>query len=237
MAENKKSVLLYCDIIHTVEKLNNEEAGMLFKHYLKYINDLNPIPQNQLIEIIFEPIKQNLKRDLKKWEEKRKRNSLIAKEGWEKRKYANASERMGMYAKNADIDNVIDIDKDIKENIYGSFLKRFNQEVGKKYRGDEKSKRQLNARLKSGYSEDDIISALINAKKQQNHIDSKFKYLTPEFITRQDKLEYFINIEPINIPKQELKKPETIDSFTWNQMDYSQQNQAIIDFYAKKQGI
>ena len=93
---------------------------------------------------------------------------MIAKEGWEKRKYANASERMGMYAKNADIDNVIDIDKDIKENIYGSFLKRFNQEVGKKkYRGDEKSKRQLNARLKSGYSEDDIISALINAKNSK----------------------------------------------------------------------
>ena len=70
MAENKKSVLLYCDIIHTVSELTNEEAGILFKHYLSYINDLNPIAPDKLTQIVFEPIKQNLKRDLKKWEAK-----------------------------------------------------------------------------------------------------------------------------------------------------------------------
>lgn len=69
MAQNKKSVLLYCDIIHTVSKLSDVDAGLLFKHYLAYINDLNPEAPNQLIDIVFEPIKQNLKRDLKKWEE------------------------------------------------------------------------------------------------------------------------------------------------------------------------
>lgn len=69
MAEDKKSVLLYCDIIHTVEKLDDETAGALFKHYLRYVNDMNPETNNLLVEISFEPIKQNLKRDLKKWEE------------------------------------------------------------------------------------------------------------------------------------------------------------------------
>lgn len=68
MAENKKSVLLYCDIIHTVKSLTDEEAGRLFKHYLEYINDLNP-NSDRFTELLFEPIKQNLKRDLKKWEE------------------------------------------------------------------------------------------------------------------------------------------------------------------------
>lgn len=68
MAKNKKSVLLYCDILHTVEQLDNETAGELFKHYLRYINDLNPISENIIVNIAFEPIKQNLKRDLKKWE-------------------------------------------------------------------------------------------------------------------------------------------------------------------------
>jgi len=68
MAENKKSVLLYCDIITTVEELTDDEAGRLFKHYLRYINDLNPVAPDKLTQIVFEPIKQNLKRDLKKWE-------------------------------------------------------------------------------------------------------------------------------------------------------------------------
>ena len=68
MANGKKSVLLYCDIIHTVEELSDDEAGRLFKHYLRYINDLNPEPPDKLIKIVFEPIKQTLKRDLKAWE-------------------------------------------------------------------------------------------------------------------------------------------------------------------------
>jgi len=81
MAENKKSVLLYCDIIHTVEELDDAEAGRLFKHYLRYINDQNPEPPDKLTKIVFEPIKQNLKRDLKKWEGFIEKQSLNGKKG------------------------------------------------------------------------------------------------------------------------------------------------------------
>ncbi len=81
MAEDKKSVLLYCDLIHTVEKLTNEQAGKLFKHYLKYINDLDPKTEDILIELVFEPIKQNLKRDLKKWEGIKEDRSINGREG------------------------------------------------------------------------------------------------------------------------------------------------------------
>ena len=91
---DKKSVLLYCDIIHTVEELTDDEAGRLFKHYLRYINDQNPEVPDKITKIVFEPIKQNLKRDLKKWELKSERNSNIAKAMWAERKDANASERM-----------------------------------------------------------------------------------------------------------------------------------------------
>lgn len=110
MAENKKSVLLYCDIIHTIKSLTDEEAGKLFKHYLEYINDLNP-KSDRLTELLFEPIKQNLKRDLRKWEGKSERNSLIAKEGWKKRKDANAYECIKDDANDADKDKVTVTDK------------------------------------------------------------------------------------------------------------------------------
>jgi len=84
--ENKKSVLLYCDIIHTVNKLDNENAGLLFKHYLNYINDLEPEAPNLLVEIAFEPIKQNLKRDLNKWKGIIEVRSNAGKKSAEKRK-------------------------------------------------------------------------------------------------------------------------------------------------------
>jgi hypothetical protein len=70
MAENKKGFILYCDLIHTVEQLPNEKAGELFKHILRYVNDLNPQTDDLVTKITFEPIRQQLKRDLTKWTEK-----------------------------------------------------------------------------------------------------------------------------------------------------------------------
>ena len=72
MADNKKSFLLYADLIHTVKKLPDENAGILFKLILEYVNDLNPNIDSYdiLTQVTFEPIKLQLKRDLKRWEEK-----------------------------------------------------------------------------------------------------------------------------------------------------------------------
>ena len=79
--KGKKSVLLYCDIIHTVEKLDDENAGLLFKHLLRYVNDQEPEAPNLLIEIAFEGIKQTLKRDLKTWENKSEARSKSGRIG------------------------------------------------------------------------------------------------------------------------------------------------------------
>jgi hypothetical protein len=118
MAKEKNSFLLYCDIIHTVLKLNDEQAGKLFKHLLKYVNDQNPTPEDIVTEIAFEPIKQSLKRDLIKYEGIRERNSENAKKRWN----ATASDRIPKVpndTKNAD--SVSDSDSVISKDIYRSF--------------------------------------------------------------------------------------------------------------------
>lgn len=68
MAKDKHSFLLYSDIYFTIKKLSDEQAGRLFKHILSYVNDENPIAEDILTDLVFEPIKQSLKRDLKKYE-------------------------------------------------------------------------------------------------------------------------------------------------------------------------
>tara|TARA_R110002050_G_scaffold291216_1_gene445523 strand:- start:238 stop:903 length:666 start_codon:yes stop_codon:yes gene_type:complete len=70
MANGKKSFLLYVDIIHSVNILNNEEAGQLFKHILDYVNDKNPMLEDRLLQATFEPIRQSLKRDLEKYDKR-----------------------------------------------------------------------------------------------------------------------------------------------------------------------
>jgi hypothetical protein len=68
MAQGKKNVIVYTDWINTFELLSDEEAGRLIKHFFRYVNDLNPEPPDRMIEILFEPFKSTLKRDLQKWE-------------------------------------------------------------------------------------------------------------------------------------------------------------------------
>ena len=86
MAEGKKSFLVYCDVYETVKHLTNEQAGELFKHMLAYVNDENPETNNAIIKIAFEPIKQSLKRDLKRYEGIREKRSKAGRASAEKRK-------------------------------------------------------------------------------------------------------------------------------------------------------
>jgi hypothetical protein len=123
MAKDKKSFVLYCDIIHTIEQLTDEQAGHLFKHVLYYVNDLNPDTDNVITKIAFEPIKQQLKRDLVRYEKIRERNSLSARMRWD----ANACERIPNDAKNADNDNDNDNDINIVLEQKAKKPKRFSK--------------------------------------------------------------------------------------------------------------
>ena len=83
MADNKKSFLLYVDLIHTVNKLPDKEAGILMKLILSYVNDENPDIDSYdfVIQIAFEPIKQQLKRDLQKYQNIVERNKINGSKG------------------------------------------------------------------------------------------------------------------------------------------------------------
>ena len=128
MAENKKSFILYADQIHTAEELTDEEAGRLYKHLLRYVNDMNPEPPDRITKIAFEPIKQQLKRDLRKYELIKTKRSEAGKMGGRpikakddineqvKSKKANALFEKQTKAKKADNDNVND-NVNVNDNI------------------------------------------------------------------------------------------------------------------------
>lgn len=79
MAENKKGFILYADLIHVVKKLPSKKAGELFLHILQYVNDENPTTDDLLVDLTFEPIKQQLKRDLVKFEQIKEKRSNAGK--------------------------------------------------------------------------------------------------------------------------------------------------------------
>lgn len=84
MAKDKKTVVIYSDWIATFDKLTDEEAGKLIKHLLRYVNDQNP-QADRMTELLFAQMQQQLKRDLKKWQEIKSKRSEAGKIGMAKR--------------------------------------------------------------------------------------------------------------------------------------------------------
>lgn len=93
MAEDKKSILFYADWITTFEDLKDVEAGRLVKHLLRYVNDKNPTAPDRLTKLLFEPIKNTLKRDLKKWEGIKEKRSEAGKASAEAKRIARENEQ------------------------------------------------------------------------------------------------------------------------------------------------
>lgn len=93
MAAEKNSFILYADILPMLEKLPDDKAGLLFKTILRYVNDLNPTLDDFVVDIAFEPIKQQLKRDLRHWEGIKVKRSEAGKASAEAKKAAKMEEQ------------------------------------------------------------------------------------------------------------------------------------------------
>ena len=163
MADNKKSFLLYCDLIHTVQKLSDEQAGKLFKHVLEYVNDLNPETKDLLTEVCFEPIKQNLKRDLRKYEQIRKKKSEAGKKGMAKRWNKDNNDNT-CYKPITKITDSVSVSVSVKD-IYRSFAHL------------SMSVEQFN-KLQVDYTKEQIDSCLDSIENFKNNKKYKSLYLT-----------------------------------------------------------
>ena len=84
---------------------------------------------------------------------------------------------------------------------FDKLLSFLNSKTGRNFKIiNEATKKKYKARLKEGYTKDDILNAIINAVNSDYHKENGFKYLTPEFFSRADKLNMYSSIN--NKPKE-----------------------------------
>ena len=97
-----------------------------------------------------------------------------------------------------------------KYNInFDKLLSFLNSKTGRNFKViNEATEKKYKARLKEGYTKDDILNAIINAVNSDYHKENDFKYLTPEFFSRADKLNMYSSLN--NKPKENNVKKSLI---------------------------
>ena len=166
---------MYADQIHLFESLTDEEAGKVVKHLFRYVNDLNPELPDRTTQLIFEPIKQQLKRDLESWKITISGRSAGGKKSAENRKKAkeietqfNSVEHTLRHATvNVNVNDNVNVSESVCSNIApAQDFERIGLEVRKAYA-------DLPIEFTSRYSENFYISWLsIN-----NYLDENCKFL------------------------------------------------------------
>jgi uncharacterized phage protein (TIGR02220 family) len=226
MAVGKKKIIVYTDWITQFKDLTDEEAGKLIKHFFEYVNDLNP-KSDRLIELLFNPIKATLKRDLKSWESKQQTNKENGLKGGRPRKektQKNPNNPVGLIETQNNPQkgvsdsvsvSVNDNDKkDISVINFDKLLDYINLSFDRQFRTiNNKVKQSFKARLKEGYTNEDIKNCIENIKNNKYHIENGYQYCTPEYISRPVTLDKFSKVN-----SKVAKETSTLDDYASNVM-------------------
>ena len=220
MAENKKGFVLYADQKSIIDMLPNEVAGELFKHIFAYVNDENPISDNPLINLAFEPIKLQLKRDLKKWEDIKVKRSEAGKISAEKRKQQNQQVLTSVESVEQTLTNpTVKDNVNVKVNVinnnnvesidFDQLLSFINSTFGRNFKVvNDKVKNKYKSLFKQGYGKEHIKDAILNASKNDYHKQTNYQYCTLEFFSRPETIDKYSSITQKNdnvyIPQQDL---------------------------------
>lgn len=134
MAQDKKGFLMYADQMELFDQLSNEKAGELIKHIFQYVNDLNPVTDDLIINLAFTPIKQQLKRDLKAFEKTREQRVAAGKRSAQVRKEKRKATPLNLVERSSTNSTV---NVNVNDNVNGiiefdRFWNLYGKKVGRK---------------------------------------------------------------------------------------------------------
>jgi hypothetical protein len=214
--QGKKSFVLYTDQREIFEELSDSDAGKLIKHIFSYVNDENPETEDKLLRLAFLPIKTQLKRDLRTWDEKKQLRSEAGKKGGLAKssnakqslaKPSNATNDLANLAVNVNVnDNVIYKQKEIGLEV--------NEESHNEiFRTLWKSNIWLEGIAMKNKASIEQVQNHLNEFRQECILKDEFK------VSEKDAKEHFINWIKRGNPIPEKEEPKyaksTIEDNWW----------------------
>lgn len=193
MAENKKSFILYADLINSIDHLTNEEKGILFNHILEYVNDKNPVMEDRVLLSAWKPIQSQMKRDLIKFEEVKEKRSKAGKRSAELRSLANVEqnatnstsvESVEQCSTNPTDNDTVNVNENVNDNVNVILLEK-----------------ETKGEILNSQKSDDKIPVPEERKKVAPKKEINLPFPTPEFKAswdlwkayrkKKDKFQYF----------------------------------------------
>jgi len=186
---NKKSFILYADIHSTLKLLTDKDAGRLFKTILSYVNDENPEVDDLILQVAFEPIKQQLKRDLKIWKNKKNVRAEAGRKGG-LAKSSNTKQKVAKLPVNVNVN--------VNDNISKDIYKAFNHlSISKKEY----------LKLLEDYKKENIDEVLESIENYKDNKKYKSLYLTAKNWLKRDSKNVKIKSDPlVEYVNTQLKK-------------------------------
>lgn len=130
--------------------------------------------------------------------------------------------------------STVDIDKLLKTNKDNinvrviNFVNYINKTFGKKYRVTEKVKGKFKARVEiDKYESQTLQDVIISLKNSTYHIETNYKYCTPEFCLRVDKIEMYKSGAIIHNNQKNDSDPQPPKSDYSEQADYYHHQQSL----------
>lgn len=92
------------------------------------------------------------------------------------------------------------------------FIEFINNKTGREFKTvNDSVKKKYNARLKEGYTKEDILNAISNAVNNEYHKQNDYQYLTPEFFSRSETIEKYSSkttqVKSISSPNNTITGP------------------------------
>lgn len=207
MKEDKKSFVVYCDIEENLDRMTDEEVGLLFRSMVHYSNTGEEPELDRLMTFIFTPIRQQMDRDREKWNGIKESRSRAGKKGGEKsakaraervktlqegqndviqskQRLENPSKRSKIQANQAVNVNVNDnVNVNVNDNVIqlaAALLARFNSAAGTAYSPDDREFAiRIQELVNEGHSEEELEFVMKHQIDEWKDEPSMQGYLQP----------------------------------------------------------
>lgn len=185
----RDSLIFYRSFYESIKELPLEAQTQVYNAIFEYSLNLEEVELSGIAKAVFTLIKPQLDANIKRYENGKKGGRKKAEKETEQEPNPNQKETKTKANYNDNVNDNVNIN-------FEKLVDFVNQTFGRQFRFiNAQTKQKFRARLKEGYTPDDIFNAIINAKKNKYHIDTNFQYCTPEFFSRASTLDKYSQIK------------------------------------------